>query len=333
MGTTGNPKTIIVVDTKDSSIKGRILGGLVIGTFIITWVSSIFSPLLLIAALVNGYYSVAVVIGLVSIAAYTPWEPSTISQLVKNTINNYHPLYYSSCRMEFEQELPSQRRLGGAKSPTFYAVHPHGAFSLGWANLYTAPCMSHVRFCFAPALYLTPFFRLFSRCAGRPGTADKADMTRYMKRGEDLALPPGGFEEATLTSLDTDRVYIKKRTGFIRLCLQYGYSVVPVYAFGERRLFWNLQGFWPFRLGLNRFAIPAIVIWGNPLLPLLPRHSVDLRIVGGAPIQLPRIENPTKQDVEYWHGKYVAALLKLYDDHKEDAYGSEEAKTLKLEIW
>ena len=60
--------------------------------------------------------------------------------------------------------------------------------------LFCHDVMQHVRFCFAPALYASPFFRLFSRVTGRPGSAGKANMVSYMRRGESLALPPGGFE-------------------------------------------------------------------------------------------------------------------------------------------
>ena len=60
--------------------------------------------------------------------------------------------------------------------------------------LFCHDVMQHVRFCFAPALYASPFFRLFSRVTGRPGSAAKRDMISYMRRGESIALPPGGFE-------------------------------------------------------------------------------------------------------------------------------------------
>jgi hypothetical protein len=330
------PKTLATVDSQQPPVVGRLLGGVVIAGFIITWVSSLISPFLLIAALTHGYYLTAATISTITAAAYFPWKPGVVSQLMKDFINKYHPQYYNSCRVEFEEEIPSPPEPSSGKQPrqpTLYAVHPHGAFSLGWALLFAAPTMYHVRFCFAPFLFISPFFRLFSRCAGKPGSAGKADMKRYMKRGEDIALPPGGFEEATISSLHHDRVFIKKRTGFIRLCLQHGYAVRPVYVFGERSLFWNLQGAFKFRMGMNRYALPAVVVWGQPFFPLLPKHAVDVRVVTGAPLLLPKIEKPTKQDVDLWHGKYMAALTKLFEDHKEDAFGSEFAKTAKLELW
>ena len=93
---------------------------------------------------------------------------------------------------------------------TFFAVHPHGAFCIGWALLFTCKIMDGVRFCFAPSLFASPFFRLFSRMVGKPGSAARPSMNSYLKKGEDCALPPGGFEEATLASTSQDRVFIKK---------------------------------------------------------------------------------------------------------------------------
>lgn len=158
-------------------------------------------------------------------------------------------------------------------------------------------------------------------------------MKSYMRKGESLALPPGGFEEATLTCTTQDRVFIKKRTGFIRLCLQHGMRVRPVYVFGEKGFFWNIQGAFSSRLAINRFGVPAIFPWGSLLLPLLPRGTVDMYTVVGPPIVLPKIEEPTKDEVKKWHDMYMAALVKLFDEHKEVAYGPELGKVAKLEVW
>jgi 2-acylglycerol O-acyltransferase 2 len=158
-------------------------------------------------------------------------------------------------------------------------------------------------------------------------------MISYLKAGENIALLPGGFEEATLSCLTQDRVFIQKRTGFIRLCLQYGYAVRPVYIFGEKDCYWNMQGGWKWRLAVNRWGLPAILAWGCLWMPLLPKQNVDLCIVVGEPICLPKIESPTKEEVKKWHEKYMLELTKLYESHKERVYGSSVAKTMKLEVW
>jgi len=197
-----------------------------------------------------------------------------------------------------------------------------------------SPFMESVQFCFAPALYWSPFFRLFSRCVGNPGSADKASMKKAMQRGQNLALPPGGFEEATLTDTTQDRVFIKRRTGFIKLCLQHGYRVRPVYCFGENKTFANIQGAWNFRLWLNRLGLPAILVWGTWYCPLLPRHDFDFLVLMGAPIELPQIANPTAAEVKKYHDQYIQALTNIYDTYKEQVYGTEKgSKDCKLQVW
>lgn len=180
---------------------------------------------------------------------------------------------------------------------------------------------------------MSPFFRLFSRGVGNPGSASKDSMIMYLqKKGESLALPPGGFEEATLTSTKHDRVFIKKRTGFVRLCLQHGIAIRPVYVFGERSCYWNIQGAFESRLALNRYGIPTILAWGNLLVPWLPNPQAEVFIVIGKPIKLPKIEKPSKEEVMTWHAIYVAALTQLFETHKQAAYGP-SSKTTKLELW
>lgn len=303
------------------------------GSFIMIWLSSLLSPAILAACFIYKYYLCAMALVVVAILSYLPWSKQG-GRFVQELFHNCHPAYYKQVSLEFEgnTSLPSPN-----DPQTFYAVHPHGAFCLGWSHLFALPCLNHVRFCFSPVLFMSPLFRFFSRCVGNPGSASKKDMMAYMKRGESLALPPGGFEEATLTDLHQDRVFIKKRTGFIKLCLMSGTvkQIRPVYVFGEKKLFWNFQGGWKFRLAMNHlYGLPMILVWGCSFFPVLPKMGQSLKIVVGPPLEVPdNLRNPSKEDVLLWHGKYIAALTKLFEDHKEEAYGAEFAKTAKLEIW
>ena len=95
-----------------------------------------------------------------------------------------------------------------------------------------------------------------------------------------------------------------------------------------------MQGLWKFRLWLNSFGVPAIVVFGSWLLPLLPkRNPRGIKVVVGDALVLPTIPDPTREEVKLWHDKYIASLVRLFEDHKEEYYGSEIAKTTKLELW
>mmetsp|Transcript_11881 Transcript_11881/g.32105 ORF Transcript_11881/g.32105 Transcript_11881/m.32105 type:complete len:189 (+) Transcript_11881:85-651(+) len=148
---------------------------------------------------------------------------------------------------------------------------------------------------------------------GKPNPADKKTMQRLMKERKTMALIPGGFEEATITTNNADRVFIKARMGFVCYALRHGYCLTPTFAFGENRCFMNVQGAWRFRLWLNSLGFPAILPWSFP--PPLP-YDKSLNVVVGKPLQLPTIRKPTDSQVEEWHGKYMVELEALYNRHK-----------------
>jgi 1-acyl-sn-glycerol-3-phosphate acyltransferase len=326
-----NDITVLDTDPAATTALEHFFGALAVSTFITVWIASCASPILLFLSLKNGNHIISTLIILSTVIAYAPWEHGPFSRAFQSFLNRYHALYYNGVSIVFEGgDVPAKSASHGQ---TFFAVHPHGAFCIGWALLYHNPAMRRVRFCFASTLFASPFFRIFSRAANCPGSAARPSMDAYLRRGEDVALPPGGFEEATLTSTKVDRVFIKRRYGFVRLCLKYGVAIRPVYVFGEGKLFNNVQGLWSTRLSWNRCGIPTIITWGRLLFPLLPKNWVKLHIVVGRPLKLPKIENPTKDEVTVWHEKYINELKRIYDEHKVAAYGSEEGKVAKLEVW
>jgi len=149
-----------------------------------------------------------------------------------------------------------------------------------------------------------------------------------MKTRKPLALIPGGFEEATIHNSKVNRVFCKKRRGFVKYALQHGYALTPCYCFGEKETYGNLQGWWGPRFWLNGQGLPAIVPFGKWWSPLLPRAE-RLHIVVGKALQLPCVASPSDADVAKWHAEYVGSLVALFDRHKA-SYGEADAK---LEVW
>ena len=111
-------------------------------------------------------------------------------------------------------------------------------------------------------------------------------------------------------------MYLKDRAGFVKLALQHGYKLQPAYVFGEADLYHNVRGFHKLRFWLNKYNIPTIVPFGKWWCPLLPRHDVGVHTVIGKAIELPRIEQPSREDVAKWHALYIEELQALFDRHK-----------------
>ena len=158
------------------------------------------------------------------------------------------------------------------------------------------------------------------------GAATKRVMLKAMAEGKSsLALLPGGFQEATLCSRGKDRVYVKNRAGFVKYCLMHGYSIVPCYTFGESDCYKCFSWLLGPRLALAKRNIPAAAMWGAWWCPMLPRSDAELITFIGEEIKLPKIAEPSKDEIKKYHGQYIHALQALFDKHKAEA-GSPDAK-------
>jgi len=135
-----------------------------------------------------------------------------------------------------------------------------------------------------------------------------------MPTGANIALLPGGFEEATLFKRGVHRLYLKNRQGFIKYALQYGYRLRVCYVFGEEETYWTIK-IWPkLMLWLNKFKIPGVVFVGKFFF--LPNPDLDMYVVIGKPLELPHIENPTKDDVNKYHKLYMEKMTELFNKYK-----------------
>ena len=106
-----------------------------------------------------------------------------------------------------------------------------------------------------------------------------------MKKGRNLAILPGGFEEATIFEYNKHKLYYKKKTGFIKYSLVYGYKIVPSYSFGEEQTYFTLNFFENLRIKLANLCIPAFYIISK--YGYYPNTDKELITVVGKPIQMP----------------------------------------------
>lgn len=168
-------------------------------------------------------------------------------------------------------------------------------------------------------IFWLPLFSVICYWLGNVRDASPANVRRLMESGKNVGLLPGGFEDATLLANGRERIFLKNRKGFIKFALRYGYSVHPIYTFGETDTFLACTWFLRARLLLNRFKLPGVLAWGDTLCPCFPRRKARLLTVVGEAIDLPRIAEPTPVDIDKWHAVYVAALTALFEEHKAAA--------------
>jgi 2-acylglycerol O-acyltransferase 2 len=160
-----------------------------------------------------------------------------------------------------------------------------------------------------------------------------------LNQGTSVMVVVGGAREALLSKPGELRLTLKRRKGFVVQALKAGANLVPVFSFGETNLYTTYileEGSF-----LHRFQIKFMSLFGfstpiftgrgifNYSFGLLP-HRHPCHTVVGSPIELPKIEDPKPEEIDKWHGIYIEALTKLYNDHNPK-YGNIQDKLVIAE--
>lgn len=139
-----------------------------------------------------------------------------------------------------------QKRYDSSKQ-YLIACHPHGFLCENVANIFSRssnmdfkktgicpplPGMGPLSCCFAPAVGWYP---LYCELGGKFITdASMGSMRQVLKEGRSALVCPGGFSEAVYcgASKDYDHAYLDGRMGFLKLAIEFGIDIAPVYGFG-----------------------------------------------------------------------------------------------------
>mmetsp|Transcript_58352 Transcript_58352/g.190312 ORF Transcript_58352/g.190312 Transcript_58352/m.190312 type:complete len:317 (+) Transcript_58352:110-1060(+) len=210
------------------------------------------------------------------------------------------------------------------------AIHPHGVLSLDHlltviafdSDLDRAAPQCRRSALSAGVLFKLPVLRevlLWTGCVDAGGKTVDA----CLKAGLSLSVVPGGEREQLLAQRGPlECIVLKKRKGFVKYALRHGVALVPVYCFGEAQLYHQSQFLMQFRSWVQRtIGIALVLPLGPGGLPGIPFPS-PLRMVVGAPLDMPRIEQPTEAQISEHHARYMAELEGLFKRHNTAAgYG------------
>eukprot|EP00811_Abedinium_folium_P036919 NODE_9583_length_1413_cov_4.399689.p1 GENE.NODE_9583_length_1413_cov_4.399689~~NODE_9583_length_1413_cov_4.399689.p1 ORF type:complete len:319 (-),score=103.26 NODE_9583_length_1413_cov_4.399689:304-1260(-) len=213
------------------------------------------------------------------------------------------------------------------KGRSLLLFHPHGILCGGysWNGCWSEKMRTHAGRChffIDPMLRSwNPFFKLVADVHGRLESLKPANVRRCMAAGENVALVPGGFEDATMTKSYEQGVVVRTKLMAImlRYGLEFGYRVHPVYSFGENELYTTVAAGEALRLKLNNYNLPGVIFCGTPIFPLFPRTDGRIITYVGKPLLLPQIARPTAEDIEHWTCEYEQALLRLFNEFRAEA--------------
>ncbi|CAL8082066.1 unnamed protein product [Orchesella dallaii] len=217
-----------------------------------------------------------------------------------------------------------------------FGIHPHGILCSGaFGNFATEG--NDVKKVFpgiVPHLltleghYLFPFYREYLMCSGSC-SASKSSMNYLLSRpegGHACVVVVGGAPESLDSHPGSYIVQLRKRKGFIKIALRHGASLVPIFSFGETDIYdqvanpegsllRRIQNKLQTVLGLAPCVFKGRGIfqytWG-----LVPQRRPITTVVG-SPIHLDKVENPTQEEIDVIHKKYVDSLIQLFYTHRE----------------
>jgi 2-acylglycerol O-acyltransferase 2 len=254
--------------------------------------------------------------------------------------------WWNYFRDYFPAQLIKEEDLDPSKNYVF-GYHPHGIISLGaFANFATEATGFSEQFkgitcslCTLTTNFKIPFLREFLMGLGAVAVSKKS-INHILKSGpgKSVAIVIGGAAESLDARPKTNDLTLKKRKGFVKIALQSGASLVPVFCFGENDLFHQVSNPKGSDIRTKQeemiktlgFAVP--LFFGRGIFQysfgLVPIRKPLVAVFGKA-IDLPKIENPTLEEVQKYHTIYLEALSELYHRHK-GLYASDRRSSINF---
>uniref|UniRef100_A0A667YH31 Monoacylglycerol O-acyltransferase 2 n=1 Tax=Myripristis murdjan TaxID=586833 RepID=A0A667YH31_9TELE len=182
-----------------------------------------------------------------------------------------------------------------------------------------------------PLWFRAPFFRDYIMWAGLV-PSDKETASYLLCRrggGNAVVIAVGGAPEALDAHPGTYNVLLANKKGFVKLAMEYGAHLVPVFSFGENEVFdqvENPRGTWLrwiqerlqaiMGISLPLFHARGIFQYSFGLMP----YRKPITTVVGRPIRVEKNEKPTVEDLDALHQLYMDELSSLFEEHKSN-YG------------
>ncbi|KAA8586461.1 hypothetical protein FQN60_000297 [Etheostoma spectabile] len=212
--------------------------------------------------------------------------------------------------------------------------HPHGVLVAG---AFTNFCIYATGFrqlfpgltsymLMLPLWFRFPFFRDYVMCAGLiPSHKESASYLLRKRGGNAVVIAVGGAPEALDAHPGTYNVLLANKKGFVKMAMEHGAHLVPVFSFGENEVFdqvKNQRGTWLrwiqeqlqriMGISLPLFHGRGIFQYSFGLMP----YRRPINTVVGRPIRVERKEKPTVEELDALHQLYMDELSNLFDEHK-----------------
>ncbi|KAI0794243.1 DAGAT-domain-containing protein [Fomes fomentarius] len=229
--------------------------------------------------------------------------------------------------------------------PYVFGYHPHGIITIGAICTFATESTG-----FSAAfpgivphlLTLTsnfrmPFFRDIILAMGMRSVS-KLSCSNILSGGpgRTITIVVGGAAESLCAQPGTADLTLRKRLGFIKIAIQHGADLVPVFSFGENDIYRQM----PNEKGTtlhslqkkfqNIFGFTLPLFYGRGLLNynlgLMPYRKRIVAVIGH-PIRVVQCDKPTLEEIMHVQQQYIDELMWIWNTYKDDF-----ARTRKKEL-
>ncbi|TFY56842.1 hypothetical protein EVJ58_g7399 [Rhodofomes roseus] len=245
----------------------------------------------------------------------------------------------ASARTVYDLGTPVEDR------PYVFGYHPHGIIGMGALCTFATEStgFSHFYPGIVPHLltlasnFRMPFYRDILLAMGICSVS-KQSCSNILKGGpgQAITIVVGGAAESLSARPGTADLTLRKRLGFIKIAIQHGADLVPVFSFGENDIYEQMPndpGTSVYTLQKkfqNVFGFTLPLFHGRGLLNynlgLLPYRRRIVAVIGH-PIHVEKCEKPTLEEITHIQQLYIEELMRIWHTHKD-----EFARTRKREL-
>lgn len=252
---------------------------------------------------------------------------------------DYYTSYFPAS-IKKEVDLPPDR-------PYLFGYHPHGIIGMGAiATFGTDGTRFSQHFPGITPYLMTlttnfkmPLYRDLLMALGICSVSKKSCNYILEKgSGNAICIVIGGAAESLSAHPGTADLTLQNRVGFIKVAMQHGADLVPVFSFGENDIYEqmpNAKGTTLYTLqkhfqAIFGFTLPLFHGRGilNYNFGLMPYRRTIVSVFG-RPIPTQKVEKPSMEMVLEVHAQYIAELKRIWEKYK-DEYARQRTKELRI---